>query len=551
MKRVIQFCICMFICGILYGQHKYTHADSLRGSLRPARTCYDVTYYNLDLLLNIKRQHLSGSNEIHFLVTEETSELQIDLYANMDIHSILFDEMELTYRRVANAVFIQIPVLSPGERGMIKMIYEGTPRISKNPPWDGGFVWKSDSRGNPWVGVACEGAGASLWWPNKDHLSDEPDSMSIHVTIPKELLCVSNGTLRGINEIGNHLRKYSWHVQYPINNYNVSINVADYVHFSDTYLAQDGDSLDLDYYVLRENQQRAKKHFKQTHGVLEAFEHYFGKYPFWDDGFCLVETPYLGMEHQSAIAYGNGYQRGYLGSMIPRDMHFDYVIVHETGHEYWGNCISAGDHAEMWIHESFTTYMESLYVEYHLGKKAAERYLKYQRPFIMNRAPILGPLGVNFQGFMSSDYYYKGAWVLHTLRNTINDDKKWFRILKKLYEEHACSIISTEEIIEFFNREMKKDYTAFFQQYLQKAKQPVLKYQFRKKGKKQVLRYQWDETVADGFQIPIYLGENGASDLVIYPTKEVQTKTLPYSSLREVKILTAKGYFRAKPFVFK
>ena len=243
---------------------------------------------------------------------------------------------------------------------------------------------------------------------------------------------MSNGALRSIQEIDSNLRKFSWHVQYPINNYNVSINVADYVHFSDTYYAQDGDSLDLDYYVLRNNLAKAKNHFKQTPGVLEAFEYYFGKYPFWNDGYCLVETPYLGMEHQSAIAYGNGYQRGYLGSMIPRDMHFDYVIVHETGHEYWGNCISVGDHAEMWIHESFTTYMESLYVEYHLGKEAAERYLKYQRPFIMNRAPIMGPLGVNFQGFVGSDHYYKGAWVLHTLRNTLNDDAEWFRILRKV-----------------------------------------------------------------------------------------------------------------------
>ena len=551
MRPFIKLCILVIFASNLHSQHKYTLADTLRGSLRPARTCYDVTFYHLDILVDIQKQRISGSNDIHFLVTEQTSEMQIDLYENMDIQSIQLDTVALNYRRIANAVFIETPLFTPGEKGVLKIFYEGSPRVAQNPPWDGGFVWEKDSNGHPWVGVACEGAGASLWWPNKDHLSDEPDSMRIDVTIPNELVCVSNGALRSIQELDNNLRKFSWHVQYPINNYNVSINVADYVHFSDTYYAQDGDSLDLDYYVLRENLEKAKKHFKQTPGVLEAFEYYFGKFPFWNDGFCLVETPYLGMEHQSAIAYGNGYQRGYLGSMIPRDMHFDYVIVHETGHEYWGNCISVGDHAEMWIHESFTTYMESLYVEYHLGKEAAERYLKYQRPFIMNRAPIMGPFGVNFQGFVGSDHYYKGAWVLHTLRNTLNNDGEWFRLLRKLYSENACSITNTEEIIQFFNRETKRDFRAFFQQYLFESKQPVLKYQLRTKGKKQVIIFKWDDAVIDGFTLPIKLSENGQSDITIYPTKEVQTKILPFNSTRDVEILTQKGYFKAKPFAFK
>jgi aminopeptidase N len=550
MKYFISLFFILFTTWHINAQSKFTLADTLRGSLRPERTCFDVIYYNLDLLVNIKKQRISGFNDIHFRIVEETSEIQLDLYENMKITSIEFQGRELNFRRVFNALFIQTPPLQVGAVESVRVYYEGAPKISSLPPWDGGFVWKTDSHGNPWIGVACEGAGASLWWPNKDHLSDEPDSMSIHVTIPNDLMCVANGNLRKATSLEGGLKKFSWHVQYPINNYNVSINIADYAHFSDTYYAFDGDSLDLDYYVLRENLYKAKSHFKQTSGVLEAFEHYFGKYPFWDDGFCLVETPYLGMEHQSAIAYGNKYQRGYLGSMIPRELSFDYVIVHETGHEYWGNCISVADHADMWIHESFTTYMESLFVEYHNGKEAATRYLNYQRPFITNRSPIVGPLHVNFTAFNGSDNYYKGAWVLHTLRNMMENDEDWFRILKKLYRMFACSIVETNDIVQFFNQETGLSLTGFFDQYLYHEKQPVLKYKLDMKGKRVVLTHQWDEKVTEGFSMPVFVG-NANKEIKIFPTHEVQKEAIDFESLRDIEIKTSKGYFKAKASNFR
>ena len=460
-----------------FANRRFTAADTVRGTLGPSRANYDVRYYELHLDVDPVERIIDGYVDMDYTLSEAMPVLQLDLYANLTIDRIEQGGRSLRYVRDGNAVYVQLPegIVADSSVHRMRIRYGGKPTEAKNAPWDGGFVWALDQRNRYWVGVACEGDGASLWWPNKDHLSDEPDSMLISITVPERLFAASNGNLRAEVELEDERKtRYDWFVSYPINNYNVSINIGHYKHFSDVHRGFDGEELALDYYVMDYNLDKAKKQFKQVHPMLEAYEHYFGKYPFWEDGFALIETPYLGMEHQSGIAYGNRYMRGYLGGLIPDDMDWDYIIVHEAGHEYFGNSISVADHAEMWIHESFTTYMEALYVEYHHGAEAARRYLETQRRFVANAEPMLGPLGVNFTDFKSSDHYYKGAWMLHTLRGVIDDDPLFFGMLRSFYQDHVRSIVRTEEVVDYFSEYAGTDLRPFFRQYLLYPHVPTL-----------------------------------------------------------------------------
>ncbi|MCX8212334.1 MAG: M1 family metallopeptidase [Lewinella sp.] len=483
-----------------FAHHQFTRADTLRGGLRPERTGFDVTYYELHLEVDPNDHKIEGRVDMDYHIVHPTKRLQIDLFSNLTIDSIKQGGRRLRFVRDGNAVFVNLPGNPPqNSLHTMSIWYGGKPVAAKNAPWDGGFVWSLDHRDRTWVGVACEGTGASLWWPNKDHLSDEPDSMLVSVTVPKRLFVASNGNLREEIELDNgYQKRYDWFVSYPINNYNISLGIGSYIHFDSTYVAFDGEVLALDYYVLDYNEDKARKQFQQVNQMLAAYEHYFGKYPFWNDGYALIETPYLGMEHQSGIAYGNKFMRGYLGGLIPSDMDWDYIIIHETGHEYFGNSISVADHGEMWVHESFTTYMEALYVEYRYGEQDAQRYLGTQRRFIQNQSPILGPLGVNFDDFGGSDHYYKGAWVLHTLRYSLNDDALFFSMLRSFYQDNERSIVSTQQVIDYFSRYAKKDLNPFFDQYLRHPDVPVL--EVRKSGKQ--VEYRW-RAQAKGFNMPV------------------------------------------------
>ncbi len=518
-----------------YRSYRFTRADTLRGMLRPERTCYDVTFYDINVRVDIKNKTIEGYVDIAYRAMDDFQTLQIDLYDNMQLSKIEFEGKALSFHREHHAVFVQFPPQAKGSLGTFRVYYHGVPREARNPPWDGGFVWSKDRLSNPWIGVACEGDGASLWWPNKDHLSDKPDSVSIRVAVLSHLMCVANGNLRQTVKDGDYTR-YDWFVSYPINNYNVTLNIGKYVHFSDTYTTQDGEKLALDYYVLAYNEKKAREHFKQVQGVLACYEKYFDKYPFMRDGFALVETPYLGMEHQSAIAYGNKYMRGYLGGMIPRNMDWDYIIVHETGHEYFGNSISCGDIAEMWIHESFTTYMEALYIECMYNYEEAEKYLVSQRAYIQNREPIIGPLNVNFDKWGGSDHYYKGAWMLHTLRHTLRNDAKWFELLKGFYRKHAHSIITSKHFFDYVNTFTGRNYDAFFRQYLYYPTLPTFTCEVEAKGSGTRIRYKW-EADAPGFQMPIAIGKKGAYEWIT-PHAEWQTLTLKHVTPEEFRVAT-------------
>ncbi|MEZ4960524.1 MAG: M1 family metallopeptidase [Saprospiraceae bacterium] len=529
-----------------YNKFNFTKADTLRGMLTPERACYDVTFYDLNVALDINKKFLKGFVEIEFDVVNEFSMMQIDLFRNMTISEITWYGQPLTYQRLFDAVMVYLPEkLEKGTHQSIIVYYEGFPTIATNAPWEGGFVWKQDQKQNPWVAVACEGDGASLWWPCKDHLSDEPDSMAIHVTVPTGLVAVANGNLRKARRVEGGYTEFYWFVSYPINNYNASINIGKYAHFSDWYHSADGDSLALDYYVLEYNLDKAKKHFEQVKPMLACYEKYFGKYPFWNDGYALVETPYLGMEHQSGIAYGNNYNRGYLGGMIPRDMEFDYLIIHESGHEYFGNAISASDHADMWIHESFTTYMESLYVECMMSYADAVRYLESQRPFIRNGEPIVGPRDVNFGDWSGSDHYFKGAWILHTLRNAIGDDAVWFGLLRGFYDKFKYKTCTTEDFVLFTNEFTGKDFTPFFEQYLYYANIPRLEIDLEQMGADLKVIYKWEAEVPT-FNMPVKVG-NPNNYQTIYPTANgIQETILPNLQKSDFQVATELFYIKRK-----
>ena len=500
----------------------FTRKDSLRGTLTSIRTCYDVTFY--DLFLQIDEQELSiesSYNIIHFIATSDLSRIQVDLAFNMEVQSIKFKETELVFTREYDAVYIDFPeLIQEGEQVVIKIYFGGYPREAVNPPWDGGFSWENDKNGNPWVAVSCQGLGASTWWPCKDHQSDEPDSMRITCVARYPWQIISNGNLRSDTSEWNQyfnswVNKREWFVSYPINNYNVTLCIGDYINFSETYISGK-DTLIMDYYVLSYNKEKAKEHFQQVKPMMDCFETYFGQYPFIKDGYALVETPYLGMEHQSAIAYGNNFLPGYNGNTSHIDgLDFDFIIVHETGHEWWGNSITTNDIADMWVHEGFCTYAEVLYVECIYGYDAMLSYVNNQKRNVRNDKSIVGPYHVNQPG--SSDMYYKGSLMLHTLRNLIENDSLWFAMIKGIANDFKLQIINGQDLINYINKTTNKDFTSFFNQYLHNKDLPQLQYKLQKQGRYWTLLYRW-EAIVD-FDMPILINI-GKDDFWIFPTND-------------------------------
>lgn len=516
-QKLLAIALCLATSGLV--AQPFTKADTLRGALRLERECFDVTYYHINLDFDLDERFIKGYVDMNFEVKKPSRTIQVDLYDNMNLTSVKWGSMDLKFNRVANAIFIDFPsALRVGSSQILRMEYNGKPTVAKNAPWDGGFVFKTDSKGKHFVGVACEGDGASLWWPNKDHLSDEPDSLRLTGRVPSDLMLVSNGNLEKKTKLGDKT-EYTWKVSYPINNYNVSVNIADYFHFSEIYTNREGRELNCDYYVLKENKAKAKEQFKQVIPMLKIFEAYFGPFPFWNDGYALVETPYLGMEHQTAIAYGNQYKNGYLGRQ-PEGVDFDYIIIHETGHEYWGNHVSMKDIADMWIHESFCTYSEAVYVEATYGPDIAQDYLNYQREFITNNGKILGVPDVNNHG-NSTDMYYKGAWMLHSIRNTINDDQVWWNCIRGIQDEFGMQTVSGDQVIRLMNDYTNIDLEPIFKQYLGLSKVPRLEYRKVKKWGRTIFEYRW-EAQTKGFNMPVEIIVDGKAER-LYPRDDWQS----------------------------
>lgn len=500
----------------------FSRADTLRGTLSEFRSSYDISYYHLNIKLDIENKFISGSNLFKFKAVNDINRLQFDLFDNLKVERVVYQGKELPFKREFNAVFIDFPnTIKKGNTDEFTVFYSGKTIIAKRAPWDGGFSYAKDKQGKPWVAVSCQGFGASSWWPTKDHQSDEVDSMMISVSVPKGLMNVSNGRLLSTENTDPNYTRYNWFVSYPINNYNVSLNIADYVRFDDSYAGENG-NLTLDYYVLKENLEKAKKQFNaNVKPMFKSFENWFGPYPFYRDGFKLIETPYLGMEHQSAVAYGNKYQNGYLGrdlSGTGLGMGWDYIIIHEAGHEWFGNNITSKDIADMWIHEGFTMYSEALFVEGRDGKNAGARYIAGVRKNIRNDQPIIGPYGVNQEG--SGDMYPKGANLIHMTRTIIDNDQKWREILRGLNKEFGLKTSTTEDIVGYINRKSNKEFAKIYDQYLNYKNIPKL--EFKTQGKQ--TQYRWQADVKD-FNMPLRI-KSDEKYTWIYPTREWKKITL-------------------------
>lgn len=526
---------------------QYTRADTLRGSLRPERTCYDVTYYDLQVKIDTTKRSVTGTNRIVYNAVESFTILQLDLFENMKVIAITAGGKELRYRREYNAIFVEMPEpVKAGTTGELVVNYYGVPTVAKRAPWDGGFSWSYDRNGHTWIGVSCEGMGASSWWPCKDWLGDEPDSMRIHCNVPGGLRCVSNGREEPAKENEDGTTTYNWLVSYPINSYNVTLNIGDYVEFSDEYIADDNTRLALNYYVMRYNLDKARLHFMQVKPMMKCYEKYLGKYPFWNDGYALVETPYLGMEHQGAIAYGNKYLTGYAGTDYSRiGLDFDYIIIHETGHEWWGNSVSCSDIADMWIHESFCTYTESIYVECQFGKDTAIKYINAHKAHIDNKKPIVGPYGVNEEG--DGDMYSKGALFLNTIRSIVNDDSRWWALIKGMCDTtFKMKNIGYTDVLTYFNHKTGKDLTTVFEQYLKHPAIPVLHYKLKKTHRGQYeFTYYWQADVT-GFTMPVIVSTKGNSAKQLTATTTSQTVTLQLKKETDFKIRTDLLYVDVK-----
>lgn len=494
-----------------------TEGDVLRGSYGPYRANNDLLFYHLDVRVDPEKKHISGKNTIRFKMLSDGTRIQLELNPAFTIEKIVFDPssrkpITLHYQRAADrTLYVDFPqTLKSGGTYTIDFYYSGNPVDTGR---FGGFSFKKDPAGRTWITTACEGEGASIWWPNKDQWRDEVENMQISVSIPNDLVDASNGRLMGKTDLGDGYTRWDWSVSYPINNYDVSLNIAKYVQFRDKY-----EDLPLDYYVLPEDREKAKKQFVQAKKMQEAFEHYFGEYPFQRDGYKLVQVPYTGMEHQSAVTYGNGFENGYVGHRNSEiGLRFDFIIIHESAHEWFGNAITAKDRSDMWIHEGWANYLETLYVEYFYGKDDAIKYLNEGKDRVRNTEPIISPH--NVFSTPPADQYKKGALFLNTVRSVINDDARWWSLLRGYFQRFKYQTIMTEDMLAFFNTQTGMDLTVIFNQYLRHASVPVLDLKFDDAMHTVAYRWQADEPK---FAMPIRVGTRGQWQ-TIHPTTEWQS----------------------------
>ncbi len=518
-----------FITSFCFSQQKqtFTHADTLRGSLNPNRTWWDVLRYDISVTPNYEAKTITGSNTITYKIAEKNHPalMQIDLQQPMIIDSILFNHQQwLTYNHDGNVYVINVPRQQNKREQNVTIYYHGKPREAVNPPWDGGWIWTKDSLGRPWISVACQGLGASVWYPCKDHQSDEPDNgASLTITVADSLVAVGNGRLTNKHPNNNGTTAYTWSVVNPINNYLIIPYIGKYVNFGEVYKGERG-NLDVNLWVLDYNIQRAKQHsLPDINRMLKAFEYWMGPYPFYEDGYKLVDAPHLGMEHQSATAYGNKYMNGYLGRDLSGTgwgLKWDFIIVHESGHEWFANNITSKDLADMWVHEGFTNYSETLFTDYYYGAEAGNDYNEGIRKRIRNDKPVIAHYGVNEEG--SGDMYYKGGNLLHAIRHGMNDDEKFRMILRGLNKTFYHQTVTTKQVENYISQQAGFNYSKVFDQYLRTTQTPTFSFVFNKEKNK--ISYCYSNCVA-GFNLPLVLKDSSGAIIKLYPTD--QWKTTP------------------------
>ncbi|MBS4063699.1 MAG: M1 family metallopeptidase [Chitinophagaceae bacterium] len=511
--------------------------------------------YDLQVKPDFTNFTVSGTNTIYFkIVKSPAAQMQIDLQEPLVIDSAWLNDVPVSFFRDGNAWFIELPKrkmpkslpsnqYKSGPLQQLKLVYHGVPKPALNAPWDGGVVWKKDDKGNPWINVACQGLGASVWWPCKDHQSDEPDSTQISITAPDTLMNISNGRLRATSASVNGFKTWTWFVSKPINIYNITMNIGKYAHFSDTLMGENG-KLDLDYYVMEYNLEKAKKQFEVVKPMLRAFEHWFGPYPFYEDGYKLVESHHLGMEHQSAVAYGNKFQNGYRGRDLSGSgwgLKWDFIIVHETGHEWFGNNISTKDVADMWVHEGFTNYSETLFTDYVYGTDAGNAYSQGIRRNIRNDKPIIGKYNVNNEG--SGDMYYKASNMIHMIRQIIGDKSTFRLLLRDMNEKYRYKTVTGTEIEDFISKRTGFNLSKVFDQYLRTTQIPTLEYYLETTSGMQTLYYRWTNCIK-GFNMPVSLpgNSNGKYGLML-ATEEWQRMRTNFKEGEDLEKLMDKNFY--------
>lgn len=541
MRLIFIFFVALAVSSSLFGQHEhYTLADTLRGMITPERSWWDLQHYELSVNVDIEAKTISGKNIVTYRATRLGNRMQIDLQEPLKIDRVTQNGKSLRWVSKGNAHFILFEEnQEEGREYSVSIEYSGTPRVAENPPWDGGFTWSRSHGGKPFVATSNQGIGASIWWPCKDHMYDEPDrGMLMHVTVPGDLVAVCNGRLTDTQTRGKR-KTYTWKVVNPINNYGVNINIGDYVHFADTYAGEKG-TLDLDFWVLRQHEAIAKPHFiSESKRMLQAFEYWMGPYPFYEDSYKLVEVPYWGMEHQSSVTYGNDFKMAYKGydpTLTGWMDKFDFIIVHESGHEWFANNITYRDMADMWIHESFTTYSEGLFLDYHYGKEAGQEYLRAKRMDIDNEYPMIAGYDVN--AHPPGDIYPKGASMLNTLRTVVNNDSLWRAMLRGMNDKFYHQTVTTAQIEGYMSARLRMDLSGFFDQYLRDARVPVLEYRVVK-GKH--ISYRWQNCV-EQFNMPVRIRLNGKERTLEFDAQS-RTGMLRLEPDEEVQIEFDPNYY--------
>lgn len=516
----------------LFSTHEFTRQDTLRGSITKEREWWDLLKYDLSVAVNIPDQSIKGSTIIRYKVLKPHQVMQVDLQTPMVIERATQGGEVLDVKHDGNAHFVTLKKDQvTGETAEVTIEFSGKPRVAKNAPWDGGFSWSKDANGKDFVATSCQGLGASVWWPCKDHMYDEPDNgATIKINVPAGLTAVSNGRLKSEKTEKNKTKTFTWEVVNPINNYGINLNIGDYASFTEKYQGEKG-VLDMDFWVLKSNLEKAKTHFKDATRTMQAFENWFGPYPFYEDSYKLVEVPYLGMEHQSSVTYGNEYKLGYKGydlSGTGWGLKWDYIIVHESGHEWFANNITYKDIADMWVHEGFTCYSEALFIEQFYGKDAASEYVRGLRIGIGNDSPIIGTYGVNSEG--SGDMYSKGSNILHMLRQWVNDDAKWKQTLRGLNKEFYHKTVTTKEVEDFMAKTVGLDLTSFFDQYLRDSRIPVLEYRM----KNGMLVYRWTNCIPS-FNMPVKVMIDG-KEKVLTPTTDMKQEKVESTNATSLKV---------------
>jgi len=537
MKKIIYslFLFTFLLCqenrphGSQYDLPNLTENNFLMGYLNENRSSYRVSFYDINIDFNIEKKSINGFVTIKAESLNDLEKLQIDLAENLNIKKIVYQNKELSYSRQFDAVLINFPnLISKGNLFEFTVYYEGTPQRADNPPWAGGFTWSKDKDGRDWIAVSCEGEGARIWWPNKDHITAEGDSVKMSYTVPKSMVAVGNGKLTNVFS-NNDKTTYEWFVRNPINNYNISVQIGNYVAVQDTFIKNEDVHI-MDHYVLDYNSELASNYFPQSKEIIRFYEKYFGDYQWYDDGYKLVEVPYLGMEHQSAVTYGNGFSiyNGVRSNSWPMYGVIDPLIIHETGHEWFGNSVTASDPTHIWIHEGLQVYSEAIYFEDKFDSyEVGVHYLNSIKNRIVNKIPIVGNENENHWA-LHGDTYMKGAWVMHTLRNVINDDKIWFEILKEFMIENAKGFANTRDFFDKVNEKTQMDYWYFAEQYFYTPHQPILEY-YQTNSE---FFYKWKD-VNENFTMPLDLLVNGAKKR-IFPMKEYQSISINKHSQIEV-----------------